>query len=494
MLVVGAGFAGLGLAIRLRKAGIDDYLILEKAADVGGCWRENRYPGAACDVPSHLYSFSFEPKADWSRKFAPQAEILDYPRHCADKYRLRESIRFHCEVEEARFDGGSGEWRVRCADGEALRARALVCAPGQLSRPLLPRLPGLERFQGTAFHSAQWDPEVAAGGQARRGDRHRRQRHPVRPADCAKGGNDLLLFQRSAPYVIPKPDRPYADWERRLKARWPWLQRLDRGLKYLHHESRMLAFATFPALMKVMRLSFHLHLRQQIADPQLRARLQPDYPMGCKRILISNDYYPALARSNVELVDTGIREVTEDAMVARDGQRHPVDAIIFGTGFAATEFLAPMRIPGLAGRDLHQAWADGAEAYKGISVSGFPNLFILYGPNTNLGHNSIIYMLESQFPYVLGCLRQLQARGPEVPGPQTAGTAGLQSPVAARPAAHHLGAWLRQLVQDRQRPQHHQLAGLHLPSTAGRPASRSSPTMTWHPLSPWYRCRPARNS
>ena len=264
VLVVGAGFAGLGLAIRLRQAGIDDYLVLEKAADVGGCWRENRYPGAACDVPSHLYSFSFEPKADW---------------------------------------------------------------------------------------------------------------------------------------------------ERRLKARWPWLQRLDRGLKYLHHESRMLAFATFPALMKVMRLSFHRHLHRQIADPQLRARLVPDYPLGCKRILISNDYYPALARSNVELVDTGIREVTEDAVVGRDGRRHEVDAIIFGTGFAATEFLAPMRILGLDGRDLRQAWADGAEAYKGISVSGFPNLFILYGPNTNLGHNSIVYMLESQFPYVLGCLRQLQEQG-----------------------------------------------------------------------------------
>lgn len=221
----------------------------------------------------------------------------------------------------------------------------------------------------------------------------------------------LSLFQRSAPYVIAKPDRTYADWERRLKARWPWLQRLDRGLKYLHHESRMLAFATFPALMKVMRLSFRRHLHRQIADPQLRARLVPDYPLGCKRILISNDYYPALARSNVELVDTGIREVTEDAVVGRDGRRHEVDAIIFGTGFAATEFLAPMRILGLDGRDLRQAWADGAEAYKGISVSGFPNLFILYGPNTNLGHNSIVYMLESQFPYVLGCLRQLQAQG-----------------------------------------------------------------------------------
>lgn len=404
VLIIGAGFAGLGLAIRLKQAGIDDFLILEKADDVGGCWRENRYPGAACDVPSHLYSFSFEPKADWSRKFAPQAEILDYARHCADKYQLRERIRFGREVSDAVFDESAGQWRITCANGEQWRAQSLVCALGQLSRPAIPRLDGIERFRGKAFHSAQWDAGAPLDGQ--------------RVAVIGTGASaiqfvpqiapkvaELLLFQRSAPYVIPKPDRPYADWERRLKARLPWLQRLDRGLKYIQHEARALAFTVFPPLMKAMRLNFHLHMRRSIGDAQLRARLQPDYPMGCKRILISNDYYPALARSNVRLVDSGIREVTEDAIVTRDGQRHPVDTIIYGTGFAATEFLAPMSVRGLGGRELNQAWRDGAEAYKGISVSGFPNLFILYGPNTNLGHNSIIYMLESQFPYVLACLR-----------------------------------------------------------------------------------------
>ncbi|WP_370601278.1 flavin-containing monooxygenase [Pseudomonas nitroreducens] len=410
VLIIGAGFAGLGLAIRLKQAGIDDFLILEKAGDVGGCWRENRYPGAACDVPSHLYSFSFEPKADWSRKFAPQAEILDYARHCADKYGLRERIRFHCEVSAAGFDEAAGEWRVTCANGEELRAQSLVCALGQLSRPLIPHLPGIERFKGRAFHSAQWDAEAPLEGS--------------RVAVVGTGASaiqfvpqiapkvaELLLFQRSAAYVIPKPDRPYADWERRLKARLPWLQRLDRGLKYVQHEARALAFTVFPPLMKVMRLSFHRHLQRGIPDAGLRARLEPDYPLGCKRILISNDYYPALARSNVKLVDTGIREVTEDAIVTRDGQRHPVDTLIYGTGFAATEFLAPMRVQGLGGRELNQAWKDGAEAYKGISVSGFPNLFILYGPNTNLGHSSIIYMLESQFPYVLACLQRIRREG-----------------------------------------------------------------------------------
>ncbi|WP_152222505.1 NAD(P)/FAD-dependent oxidoreductase [Pseudomonas sp. SCB32] len=410
VLIIGAGFASLGLAIRLKQAGIDDFLILEKAADVGGCWRENRYPGAACDVPSHLYSFSFEPKADWSRKFAPQAEILDYARHCADKYGLRERIRFHCEVSAASFDEAAGEWRVTCANGEELRAQSLVCALGQLSRPLIPHLPGIERFQGKAFHSAQWDDEAKLQGSRVAVIGTGASAIQFVPQVAPKAA-ELLLFQRSAAYVIPKPDRPYAAWERRLKARLPWLQRLDRGLKYVQHEARALAFTVFPALMKMMRLSFHRHLHRGIPDADLRARLEPDYPLGCKRILISNDYYPALARSNVKLVDTGIREVTEDAIVTRDGQRHPVDTIIYGTGFAATEFLAPMRVQGLGGRELNQAWKEGAEAYKGISVSGFPNLFILYGPNTNLGHNSIIYMLESQFPYVLGCLQRIRREG-----------------------------------------------------------------------------------
>ncbi|WP_407733358.1 flavin-containing monooxygenase [Pseudomonas citronellolis] len=410
VLIIGAGFGGLGLAVRLQQAGIHDYLILEKAADVGGVWRENGYPGAACDVPSHLYSFSFEPKADWSRKFAPQGEILDYLRHCADKYGLRERIRFGCEAVDASFDEAAGEWQVRCADGQVLRARALVCATGQLSRPLYPRIAGLDGFKGVAFHSARWD--------------HRADLRGKRVAVIGTGASaiqfvpriapqvaELLLFQRSAPYVIAKPDRPYAAWERRLKARLPWLQRLDRGLKYLQHEARVLAFSTFPPLMKFMQLSFRLNLRRGIADAQLRRRLIPDYPLGCKRILISNDYYPALARDNVRVIDSGIERVTGDAVVTRDGQRHPVDAIVFGTGFAATEFLAPLRVQGLGGRWLEQAWAGGAEAYKGISVAGFPNLFILYGPNTNLGHNSIVYMLESQFPYVLACLRHLDRQG-----------------------------------------------------------------------------------
>ncbi|MES2817597.1 MAG: NAD(P)/FAD-dependent oxidoreductase [Pseudomonadota bacterium] len=410
LLIIGAGFGGLGMAIRLRQTGIEDFLILEKADEVGGTWRDNGYPGAACDVPSHLYCFSFEPKADWSRKYAPRAEIFAYLKHCADKYQLRPRIRFGCEVADAAFDAQAGLWRVRCVDGRIFRAQALISACGQLNRPAYPQLPGLERFEGEAFHSARWNHDYDLRGK--------------RVAVIGTGASaiqfipqivpqvaSLHLFQRSAAYVIAKPDRPYRAWEQALLGRWPRLLRLDRGLQYLMHEVRALALIAFPALMKPYLKGFHRHLARAIADPVLRGLLTPDYPLGCKRILISNDYYPALAQAKVQVIGQAITEVTARGLVTVDGREHGVDAIIYGSGFAATDFLAPMRISGLDGRELNQAWQAGAEAYKGISVSGFPNLFILYGPNTNLGHNSIVYMLESQFPYVLDGVRLLAARG-----------------------------------------------------------------------------------
>jgi len=406
VLIIGAGFAGMGLAIQLQRAGISDFLLLEKASDLGGTWRDNRYPGAACDVPSHLYSFSFEPKTDWTRKFAPQTEIFAYQQHCADKYRLRPRIRFNTEVRHAQFDAEAGLWRVTCVDGAVLSAQALVSACGQLNRPLVPRIAGLDSFKGEAFHSAHWNAEYDLTGK--------------RVAVIGTGASaiqfipqiapqvaQLHVFQRSAAYVLSKPDRAYRPWEIAVMRRLPWLQKIDRGLKYVQHEARVLAFTVVPKMMKAMQLRFHWHLHRSVADAALRQRLVPDYPMGCKRILISNDYFPALVRSNVEVVSEDIEAVTETGVRTADGRERAVDAIIYGTGFAATDFLAPMQITGLNGQDLNAAWKEGAEAYLGISVSGFPNLFILYGPNTNLGHNSIIYMLESQFAYVLGCIQQL---------------------------------------------------------------------------------------
>ncbi|MET1078098.1 MAG: NAD(P)/FAD-dependent oxidoreductase [Pseudomonas sp.] len=410
VLIIGTGFAGLGLAIRLRQAGIEDFLLLEKAHALGGTWRDNRYPGAACDVPSHLYCFSFEPKADWSRTYAPQAEILAYLQHCADKYGVSAHIRFGAEVEAARFDASTGLWQVSCGNGQVLHARALVSACGQLNRPAYPLIEGQQRFQGETFHSACWNPDYDLRGK--------------RVAVIGSGASavqfvpqivpqvaGLLLFQRSAPYVIAKPDRAYRPWEQRLLRRCPGLLRLDRGLKYLQHEVRALAFIAFPRLMALYIGRFRRHLARAVSDPALRRQLTPDYPLGCKRILISNDYYPALTQAQVRVVSQPIQRLTEQAVVTGDGEVHQVDAIIYASGFAATDFLAPMRINGLAGRELNQAWREGAEAYKGISVSGFPNLFLLYGPNTNLGHNSIVYMLESQFAYVLGCLDWLRQPG-----------------------------------------------------------------------------------
>ncbi|WP_068826049.1 flavin-containing monooxygenase [Pseudomonas sp. BMS12] len=406
VLIIGAGFAGLGLAMRLRQQGVDDFLILEKGSEPGGTWRDNSYPGAACDVPSHLYSFSFEPKTDWTRRYAPQAEIFAYVRQCIDNYGLQPKIRVNSEVAQARFDELAALWRVTTTDGASFSARALVSACGQLNRPLYPQIPGVERFAGESFHSARWHHDLDLSGK--------------RVAVIGTGASaiqfvpqivpkvkQLTLFQRTPAYVLAKPDRAYSRFELALMQRWPWTQKLDRGLQYLYHEARGVAFFVLPGLMKLMRGSFLRHLARQVDDAGLRAKLTPDYPMGCKRILISNDYYPALAQPQVAVVNEAIREVSEHGVITADGREHAADVLIYGTGFAASDFLAPMQIRGLGGLDLNQAWKDGAEAYKGISVNGFPNLFILYGPNTNLGHNSIIYMLESQFPYVLACLDKL---------------------------------------------------------------------------------------
>ena len=407
VLIIGSGFAGLGLAMRLRQQGQDDFLILEKAAAPGGTWRDNDYPGAACDVPSHLYSFSFEPKTDWTRRYAPQAEIHAYVRQCIERHGLASRIRCNSEVAEAEFDERAALWRVTTTDGATFRARALVSACGQLNRPLYPRIAGLERFAGASFHSARWRHDIDLAGKRVAVIGTGASAIQFVPQIVPKVAR-LHLFQRTPAYVLPKPDRAYSRLELALMQRWPWTQKLDRGLQYLHHEVRGVAFFLLPWLMKPYRRQFLRHLAREVADPVLRARLTPDYPLGCKRILISNDYYPALVQPQVEVVGEAIREVTEHGIVTADGQERAVDVLIYGTGFAASDFLAPMRIRGLGGRELSQAWKDGAEAYKGISVSGFPNLFILYGPNTNLGHNSIIYMLESQSPHVLQCLARLE--------------------------------------------------------------------------------------
>ncbi len=408
--IIGTGFAGLGMAIELKQAGYTDITLFEKAGDVGGCWRDNTYPGAACDVPSHLYSFSFEPKADWSRRFAPQSQILQYLRDTARKYDVLRHVRFHTEVTGAAFDETTGRWSIDLSDGSSHEADVLVSATGQLNRPAYPRIPGIDGFAGEVFHSARWNHDydltnkkVAVIGTGASAIQFVPQ---VQPKVAA-----LTLFQRDAAHVIPKPDYAYRARARAAFTKVPALQRLSRWATYWQLEPRAAAFTKYPQLMAPVQGRFTRHIRRQVSDETLRAKLTPTDPIGCKRILMSNDYYAALVQPNVEVVTAGITEVRPDGLVTEDGQLHEVDAIILGTGFQATDLLAPMRITGRNGLDLNEAWRDGAEAYLGINVAGFPNLFVLYGPNTNLGHSSIVFMLEAQIRYTMQAVDLLARDG-----------------------------------------------------------------------------------
>ncbi|MGH3241970.1 MAG: flavin-containing monooxygenase [Spirillospora sp.] len=408
VVIIGSGFGGIGMAIRLLAAGVRDVVVLEKADGLGGTWRDNTYPGAACDIPSHLYSFSFERKTDWTRRFPPQAEILDYLAHCARKHHVLERVRFGTEVTGARFDEDASLWRISTTSGD-LDARVLVSACGQLNRPVLPPIEGRGTFTGRSFHSARWDHGADLRGRRVAVVGTGASAIQIVP-EIAKEAAELRLFQRSAPYVIDKPDRPYRGWEKAVLAHMPGVYTLSRARVYATYEARALAFVKYPKLMATLEKRFKNALTDGVADPSLRDALVPGYPMGCKRILVSSDYYPALALPNVDLVTDPIEAVTPSG-VRTAKQDYDVDVIVYATGFRATEFLSPMKIVGRGGRELNEAWRGGARAHLGITVSGFPNLFLLYGPYTNLGHNSIIYMLESQFRYVVGCVEALRRAG-----------------------------------------------------------------------------------
>jgi len=405
--IIGTGFGGLGMAIQLKQAGIDDFVILEKAASVGGVWRENSYPGAACDVPSHLYSFSFEPNPSWTRKFSPQPEIKRYLEHCERKYGLNAHIRFNTFVQTAVFEQALDSWEITTSTGDTINAKLLVKATGQLSQLAIPKLPGLEQFAGKQFHSAHWDHDydlqgkrvaiVGTGASALQFIPH-----------VVEQAAEVTVFQRTSPWVIPKPDRPYTKLERWLFKHLPLAAKFERNKIYWSLEWRFAALSANNWAAPIFNWVANRQRRKQVKDPALQQKLTPDYPLGCNRILLSNNYYSALSRDNVEVVAESVKSVTGDGVVSESGETYPVDAIIFGTGFAATEFVSPMTIVGLDGQDLNQRWAEGAEAYYGMTVSGFPNFFMLYGPNTNLGHNSIIFMLESQIAYVLQCVKALR--------------------------------------------------------------------------------------
>ena len=410
-LVIGAGFGGICMGVALRRAGVDDFLILEKSGDLGGVWRDNTYPGAACDVPSHLYSFSFAPNPDWTHTFARQAEIHAYLHACARRFDIERHVRHHAMVAGAAWNQARALWEVRLASGECLLARLLVSATGLLGRPVLPRLPGIDTFAGRAFHSAHWDHACSLAGK-RVGvigtGASATQFIPAIAGEVAQ----LTVFQRSPSWIKPRGDRPYPDWQKALFRRLPVLMRLHRGLIYTTYEARALAFTRLKHMMWLaVGKPFHKMLAREVADPALRARLTPSYPIGCKRILLSDDFLAVFRKGAVHLVTEPVARVSPAGIETADGVQHACDVIIYGTGFAATDFLAPMTIRGRDGRELNEAWREGAEAYLGMSVPGFPNFFMLYGPNTNLGHNSIVYMIESQVAHIMRCRRAMQAAG-----------------------------------------------------------------------------------
>jgi len=446
ILIVGSGFAGLGLAIGLVRAGIRSFEILEKAEGIGGTWRDNVYPGAACDSPSFAYCFSFEQKRDWSRKWARQPEILAYLEHCATKYGLWPHIHLGTEVTEARFDEGASLWRVRSADGEERQAEILVSGVGQLNRPSIPPLPGLEDFAGPWLHSARWrrdvpldDREVAVIGNAASAIQ-------FVPKIAPRVGR-LHLFQRTPNWMLPQNDRPYSEAEKERFRRHPWLAVLYRWWIWLSFELRWPIFRKNRFLSRRVEGYARRHMEAQVPDPALREVLVPDYPIGGKRILISDHYYPTLERPNVELVTTRIERIVPDGVRTRDGALHPAEVLILATGFETTRFLAPMKIQGRNGRWLQDAWEDGAEAYLGMTVAGFPNFFTMYGPNTNLGHNSIVFMIECQIRYILDCLRQMRERGLQWidvrPEAQSAYNARLQERLAQTAWADTERSWYK---------------------------------------------------
>lgn len=402
IIIVGCGFGGIGLAVALKKAGIESFTILESANEIGGVWRDNSYPGAACDVPSRLYSFSFEQDYDWSGRFGRQAEILDYLRRCVDKYGIRPHIRFGKEVASAAFDAGSGLWSVETSRGESLSARVFVSSVGLFNRPGIPDLPGRDDFRGPQFHSARWDHDCDLSGKTVAVIGTGASAIQFVPA-IAPVVKRLHVFQRSPQYVLPRAD------EAPPPGHGAWRRRLDRLRTHLKFESGIRRRGS-PALTEKGERGFRDYLATQIVDPALREKLTPDYALGCKRVLQSNDWYAALQRPNVDLIDAPVEELSAGGVRSRDGQVYDVDTVIYGTGFTPTDYLVPMRVTGLDGRELSDAWRDGAEAYLGITVTGFPNFFMLYGPNTNTS-GSIVFMLESQARYITRCIRALDRGG-----------------------------------------------------------------------------------
>jgi cation diffusion facilitator CzcD-associated flavoprotein CzcO len=406
--IVGTGFGGLATAIRLRQAGFDDIVLLERAGDVGGVWRDNDYPGAAVDVQSDLYSLSFAPNPDWPSTYATRSALYAYLRTITDRFGRRRRMIFDCEVERMDWDAAEQRWRLETARGPRT-ATHVVVATGALADPVIPDLPGLERFSGVRFHSARWDHGYDLSGKRVAVIGTGPSAVQFVPAIQPVVG-EMAVFQRTPAWVFPRHNRANSRLRRRLYRAVPSTQRLERLRRYLEHEWLIVGFQ-HPALMALPQRQARRHLERQVADPDLRAKLLPDFRFGCKRILISDDYLPALTQPNVSVVTDGIRELDEHGVVDVTGARRPVDAIIFGTGFRTSGLPLTDRIHGPDGATMAEIWAGTPNAYLGTSVSGFPNCYLIHGPNIGSGHNSVIYMIESQVNYIAAAVGYARDHG-----------------------------------------------------------------------------------
>ena len=406
--IIGAGFGGLATAIQLLKRGIKDFVILEKASDVGGTWRENQYPGAACDVQSHMYSLSFAPKSDWTKRYAEAPEIFQYIQDLIQEYDLKKFIKFDTEVISTRFDEQAHGWEISIKNQNALHCQFLIFASGPLHIPQIPKIKGIEKFKGEVFHSSSWNHAYDLNGK--------------RVASIGTGGSaiqyipeiapktkQLYVFQRTAAWVIPRDERAYNALDKKLFAQYDWFRKLHRARLYWSNESRVVPIVK-PQMMRLGQKLAEAFIRFQVKDKEIAKKLTPDYTMGCKRILVSNRYFPTFNRKNVELVTDSIQEITENAIVTKDGQVREIDCLIYGTGFITDPriYLKDFKCYGENGIELKEAWKEGAESYYGISTKGFPNLFQLLGPNTVLGHNSVIFMIESQVNYILQLIEAVE--------------------------------------------------------------------------------------
>lgn len=410
VLISGTGFSGVCVAIQLKKAGFHNFKILEKANEVGGTWRDNTYPGAACDVKSNLYSYSFEPNPNWSREYSPQPEILQYIKHCVKKYNLEQHIIFNWEVKSAKYFEEDGYWEITNQRKEKLTANIAIVGNGPLHIPSLPDIEGIKDFKGEIFHSAQWNHDfdltnknvcvIGTGASAIQ----------FVPEIQPKVKN-LYLMQRTAPWVLPKPDGEFSATESVLFEKAPFIQKLSREFIYYLNEAQVVGMMYEDRILKLGEIIGKRHINKYVKDIELRKKLTPNFRLGCKRVLLSNNYYPALAQKNVDVVTEGIQKFTKDSVVTKDGKSRKIDAIILGTGFHVSDSFQYYNVKGKNGIELKDVLGDSPEAYYGTSVHQFPNLFIMLGPNTGLGHNSMIYMIESQTNYILDAIKKMTNQG-----------------------------------------------------------------------------------